>query len=96
MSDFRLVLFGLVLCSKVNMLCTFELSDRESDGSNLILIINDRESFIVNMRFEPSNAQFDGSDVRYIILRIPLYNTNPQFVIETWIRIITKSKMDEG
>lgn len=38
-----------------NLLCTIR------DGSNLISTINDWKSFIINMRFEPSNAWCNGS-----------------------------------
>lgn len=45
------------------MLCTSEPSDRASDGSDLILAINDRESFIAKMRFEPADARSNGLEM---------------------------------
>ncbi|KAI8563087.1 hypothetical protein RHMOL_Rhmol03G0086100 [Rhododendron molle] len=55
------------------MRCTaFEPSDRASDCSDLISATNDRESFIVEMRSEPSN------DVCSTVLRTLLHNTIPK------------------
>lgn len=49
-------------------------------GSDLISTTNNQELFIVEMRFEPSDAQFDGSEVCSTVLRTLLYSTIPQFM----------------
>ncbi|KAI8547180.1 hypothetical protein RHMOL_Rhmol07G0175100 [Rhododendron molle] len=57
----------MVLCSTV--LRTSEPSDCVSDGSDLILVTNGSQSLAVEMRFEPSDAQSDGSMVRSTCIR---------------------------
>ncbi|KAI8571756.1 hypothetical protein RHMOL_Rhmol01G0143500 [Rhododendron molle] len=63
----------MVLCSEVHstVLHTFELLDAPSDGLNLISATNDQESFIVEMRFKPSDVRFDSSKVCSTVLRTP-------------------------
>ncbi|KAI8535869.1 hypothetical protein RHMOL_Rhmol10G0207600 [Rhododendron molle] len=63
------------------MLRTSKPSDRVSDGSNLISTINDQEPFITEMKFEPLDARFDGSEVRSLVLRTLLQYNIPQFKI---------------
>ncbi|KAI8549628.1 hypothetical protein RHMOL_Rhmol06G0039600 [Rhododendron molle] len=50
----------------------FDLSERASDGSDLILETNYQEPFIADMRSEPSDSRSDGSDVHSTVLRTPL------------------------
>ncbi|KAI8549772.1 hypothetical protein RHMOL_Rhmol06G0051300 [Rhododendron molle] len=64
--------FGLVLCSRA-VLRTFEPSDCAFDGSDLISTINDRESFIAEMRSEPSDTRSNDSKATNTVLRIPLH-----------------------
>ncbi|KAI8547127.1 hypothetical protein RHMOL_Rhmol07G0171000 [Rhododendron molle] len=60
----------MVVCGGVPS--SSDLLDHAYDGSNAI---NDQESFIVEIRSELSNAQSNGSEVRSMVLRIPLHNT---------------------
>ncbi|XP_058215603.1 ankyrin repeat-containing protein ITN1-like [Rhododendron vialii] len=58
--------------------CTSEPSDRASDGSDLISIMNNSRSLVVKIRFEPLNVRSDGSEVRKAVLGTSLHNTNPK------------------
>ncbi|KAI8549393.1 hypothetical protein RHMOL_Rhmol06G0021400 [Rhododendron molle] len=51
----------MVLCSTV--LRTFELSDRESDDSDLISAMNSSRSLVAEMRFESLDARSNSSKV---------------------------------
>ncbi|XP_058181885.1 UDP-glycosyltransferase 76B1-like [Rhododendron vialii] len=53
---------GMVLCIGVHsiVLHPFKLSNRASDGSDIISAMNGSRSLVVKIRSEPSNARFDG------------------------------------
>ncbi|KAI8571773.1 hypothetical protein RHMOL_Rhmol01G0144900 [Rhododendron molle] len=75
----------MVLCSEVHntVLCTSEPSDHASNGSNLILATNNRESFITEMRSDPSDVRSDGSEVRNMVVAASVTSS------VTWPNVVT-------
>ncbi|KAI8534017.1 hypothetical protein RHMOL_Rhmol10G0055400 [Rhododendron molle] len=53
-----------------------EPSDRVSNGSDLISAINGSRLLVAEMRFEPSDAKSDGSEMRSTVLCTSLHSTN--------------------
>lgn len=76
-SDFRLVPHCTTPC------CA--LSSRASDSSDLILATYDRESFLIEIRSEPSNAQSDGSKVHSTVLRTAAHH-HPLRVVDGLVK----------
>lgn len=74
--------------TKAGQCCArFEPSDRVFNGSDLISIINDQESFIAEIRFEPSNTQSDGRYCAQLHSNPSGFRPHPAllFFLRTWV-----------